>query len=374
MAAFLKYRLITIALLLLVVMGCSTTKYIPQGEYLLNKVTVKSDDEAWIYLSPKKKKANSFDGLVGLVPGAANKAGIALTGSVDLSLVNLLRQAETLNLRWKAPGNSNQLLQTGFEIPYFMGWPIGLTSAFDLYRKDSSYISTDWSLGIQVALELQNRLGFFVRQKASNVLLQTPDPSLSDVKVNLYGLSWDWVNLDNPINPGRGFSIRSKLGVGNKSTGKSDQNSGTSIYWENLSEADFFLPLSKFVVMNLSANGGYMKGGQTYDNEKFKIGGIYSLRGFEEEGILADGYLIGTLELRYLFGRNSNVHLFADRGKIWYPGTESEIIINPFGFGLGVSLETRAGIILLDYALGASKGIPVNIRQGKIHLGIKSLF
>ena len=45
MAAFFKYRLVTIVLLLLVVMGCSTTKYIPQGEYLLNKVTVKADDD-----------------------------------------------------------------------------------------------------------------------------------------------------------------------------------------------------------------------------------------------------------------------------------------------------------------------------------------
>ena len=45
MAALFKYRFTAIVALLLAIAGCSTTKYIPEGEYLLNKVTVKADDE-----------------------------------------------------------------------------------------------------------------------------------------------------------------------------------------------------------------------------------------------------------------------------------------------------------------------------------------
>ena len=63
------------------------------------------EDKAWVYLSPKKKMANSFDGLIGLVPGGIDGNGLSLTGSLDLQLSNLIKQAETFSVRWKAPGN-----------------------------------------------------------------------------------------------------------------------------------------------------------------------------------------------------------------------------------------------------------------------------
>jgi len=46
MAAFNRYRPILIILVLLFITGCRTAKYIPEGSYLLNKVTVKADNEA----------------------------------------------------------------------------------------------------------------------------------------------------------------------------------------------------------------------------------------------------------------------------------------------------------------------------------------
>ncbi len=361
----------------------SEKKIIRAGKQLNNSEIIRmtrplevgfTDDKAWIYISPKRKMANSFDGVIGLVPGAANRAGLALTGSLDVRLSNLLRQAEALNIRWKAPGNQNQQLKAGFEIPYLLGWPIGITSSLDLLRKDSSYLSTDWTFGFQVAFRLQNRVGFYIRQKASNILLQTPNPLLSDVGVKMYGLNWNWQQLENPLNPRKGFMISTDLGVGSKRLGRSESADGTSVYWEGRSDADCFIPLGKFLVLNIGGQGGYLQGGQVYDNERFRTGGIYSLRGFDEESILADSFVLGTLELRYLFSRNSNFHLFMDGGRWWSKISDLSRKGTPIGFGAGVALETRAGILLLDYALGVSEDIPLSIRNGKIHLGIKSLF
>ncbi len=45
MTAFFKYRLFLIILVSLFMVGCQTTKYIPEGKYLLDKVTVKSNDD-----------------------------------------------------------------------------------------------------------------------------------------------------------------------------------------------------------------------------------------------------------------------------------------------------------------------------------------
>ncbi len=333
-----------------------------------------NDDKAWIFLGARKKTANSFDGIVGLVPGAANSRGFALTGSLDLLLSNLLKQAETFSIRWKAPGNQNQRFQAALDVPYFIGWPVGFSSSMEIFRKDSSYLNTSWSFGIQASIQNNNRIGFYYKEKASNVLLRIPSANLSDVKVKLYGLAWSLDKLQNPLNPTKGIYINTDFGVGSKISSNSENVEESNVYWEANAVSDFFIPIAKTWVFHLGARGAYLNGGQVYENEKFKIGGLHSLRGFEEESILADAYLIGTFELRYLFSKNSNAHLFMDVGNLWYPGAESDIVANPRGFGIGVSLETRAGILLLDYALGASQDIPVNIRQSKIHLGIKSLF
>ncbi len=332
-----------------------------------------NEGKAWVYLGAKKKVSNSFDGIVGISPGASNERGFALTGSLDLVLSNLAKQAETLSILWKAPGNQNQRFQAGLNVPYFLGWPLGFSSSMEIFRKDSSYLNTNWSFGINASLQNQNTVGCFYKEKTSNIILTRPISTLSDVKVKLYGISWIMDRLKNPVNPTRGIFINAYLGVGNKSS----QDIGdeyTNVYMEGEGMSDFFIPITKAWVFHLGARGAYLNGGQVYENEKFKLGGLHSLRGFDEESLLSDAYLIGTFELRYLFSKNSNVHLFLDAGSLWSTDSDSYTLDKPKGFGLGVTLETRAGILLLDYAFGVSEDVPLNIRLGKIHLGIKSLF
>jgi hypothetical protein len=42
--------------------------------------------------------------------------------------------------------------------------------------------------------------------------------------------------------------------------------------------------------------------------------------------------------------------------------------------GLGLRLETRAGLLDIAYAVGKRDGQPLDLRQSKIHFGIVSLF
>ncbi len=57
---------------------------------------------------------------------------------------------------------------------------------------------------------------------------------------------------------------------------------------------------------------GFIENENLFTNELFRIGGLKTLRGFDEESLTASAYSIFTLEFRYLFDINSYFHVFFD--------------------------------------------------------------
>lgn len=106
-----------------------------------------------------------------------------------------------------------------------------------------------------------------------------------------------------------------------------------------------------------------------FQNEMFRIGGIHSLRGFDELSISASTFGIATAEYRFLLDQNSNIYVFYDRA--YYEQAEAETFFadRPYGFGAGIAFETRAGIFSVNYALGSQQNNPILFRSAKIHFG-----
>ena len=106
-----------------------------------------------------------------------------------------------------------------------------------------------------------------------------------------------------------------------------------------------------------------------YNSELFRIGGNRRLRGFDEESILASWYNILTVEWRFLFGNNSYAYVFGDVAYMQNKSIDSNYDDWPFGFGVGIALETKVGIFGLSYALGARQGNPILFQNSKLHFG-----
>jgi hypothetical protein len=95
------------------------------------------------------------------------------------------------------------------------------------------------------------------------------------------------------------------------------------------------------------------------------------LRGFDEESQYLSQYAIATLEYRYLIGQNSNFFAFTDGG--W--GRQTKQLTNTYlGTGLGLSFETKAGILNLIWAIGKRDDTEFNLRQSKLHFGFANYF
>ena len=128
----------------------------------------------------------------------------------------------------------------------------------------------------------------------------------------------------------------------------------------------------------MGIQGGYIYNSSDstiFENELFRIGGLNTLRGFDEESIFASGYSIVTLEFRYLLEQNSYLYVFTNDA--WYENKSSSASIRediPYGFGAGISFETNAGIFSINYALGAQNGQTPLLKSAKIHFGFVNIF
>jgi hemolysin activation/secretion protein len=80
------------------------------------------------------------------------------------------------------------------------------------------------------------------------------------------------------------------------------------------------------------------------------------------------------LEWRYLLEQNSYAYLFWNGAYYENRSVNKFIHDTPYGFGLGLSFETKAGIFSLNYAIGKQFNNPIDIRAAKVHFGLISFF
>jgi hemolysin activation/secretion protein len=128
------------------------------------------------------------------------------------------------------------------------------------------------------------------------------------------------------------------------------------------------------MVIKIGYSGGYISGNNLFLNELFQLGGFKLLRGFDEQSIYANQYHVGTIELRFLLGRNSYFYIFNDDAFIQsqYAGITRKD--SPVSLGGGITLENKSGIFNVAIGLGKHSGENFQFRQAKIHFGYTAYF
>ena len=135
-----------------------------------------------------------------------------------------------------------------------------------------------------------------------------------------------------------------------------------------------YFPMGKQGTFKTAFNGGTILSDNIFKNELFQVGGYKLLRGFDEESQYVSQYAVITLEYRYLIGLNSFFFGFIDGGWASNNSRNAKYTHTYFGTGLGLALETKAGIFNLAWAVGKRDDTPFNLRQSKIHFGFVNYF
>jgi outer membrane protein assembly factor BamA len=346
------------------------------------------DNEAKLILYLDKKRASQFDGILGIAPNDDVDGKLLLTGDIKLKLLNAFNRGELIDFNWRKLEAQSQDLKFHFNFPFLFNTPFGIDYKLHLYKKDTSYLNLSNKLGIQVLFNGYNHVMAFYENQMSNLLstegleFATTLPEYADINTSLYGLGMDFSRLNYRYNPRKGFRFELMGAIGSKKI-KKNANVNQELYdsiplsstlYSLQLDAAGFIPLFRNSALMVRNQSGFLENENLFENELFRIGGLKTLRGFDEESLTASIYTILTLEFRYLFDLNSYFNIFFD-GAYYEQNTNSGYFNDtPYGIGAGVNFETRAGIFSLSYAMGSRDGQPLQFKAAKVHFGLTARF
>ncbi|MFI5130074.1 MAG: POTRA domain-containing protein [Chitinophagales bacterium] len=375
-----------------------------QEEYPAKLVWLGTGSILEMYL--KQNRSSQVNVLVGFLPNndqlASNK--ILITGEANIKLRNAFGNGETVGLNWQQLQVKSPRLNIVYQHPYLFHSPFGIDFAFDMLRKDSSYVNINLQLGVQYVLNVHQSGQVFLHRFQTilngintNYIIQNHQlPDAADVSSTNFGIDYELNNTNYRLNPSRGNEFHIVTSAGSKKVKKNNlitdlKDPGDpgfdfdSLYDTiKLNTYQFrirgtvakFFPLGKQNRSTIKAaiNGGLFLSGNIFKNELFQIGGYKLLRGFDEESQYLSQFAIATLEYRYLVDQNSYFYLLSDGG--WGRNNSENLKANYsyIGVGVGLALERKIGVFNIAWAVGKRNDTEFNLRQSKIHFGFVNYF
>lgn len=345
-------------------------------------------NKATIVLNIDKRNANQFSGVVGIMPNNDKSDEFLITGDVKLRLQNLLRRGELLSIQWQRLQTATQNLKVDAYYPYLFNTPLGIEAKFNFYRIDTSFYTINLQASALYMLRGTDHLKLFYNFNTTRKILDENGVStienINNIDVHYYGIGFQFERTDFRLNPRKGFNAYFSGAIGNKiflSSPATDTinpsdftNTNNQLQMLFTGHLEYYIPFAKRFTVKLGGRGGYIFNNNLYANDLLRIGGLSSLRGFDEESIYTNLYGIGTAEIRFLFDERSYVNAFSDAG---YYQTRTRSGFNDtyvISFGAGITFDTKIGIFTFNYALGSQKDLPIEFRRSKIHFGYVNYF
>ena len=333
----------------------------------------------------RDRRINVFDGVVGLIPNQNQPNSMLLTGDINLQLYHLGGKGRDIALQWQRPNFQSQNLNLSAKESYLFGSPLSFQLDFSLLKQDTSFVNRSVSFEFGYSISESGKIRFFNKRQAGDLIggfgSAESLPAYLDYRWNSYGFGVNWNWLDDPIFTRKGSKIQAEFSVGNKNLIENTAIPGEA--YQGLDKSSTQLQakfqLEKHVFLNslwgmwLRMNTGMLKNENLFLNELSRLGGLKSLRGFNEMYFFADRYALFTMEQRLFFGKGSYLMAFGDLGIINNPFISPRKDL-PRSFGLGINLDTDGGLFSFVFGMGKSAFQPVSISQARIHFGYLARF
>lgn len=361
-----------------------------------------SADKNTLTLFLDEKNANRADAVVGFLPNNTQLGGkLLVTGDVKLNLVNGLNRGEQININWQNLQYKSPRLMLDINLPYMFGTVFGISSKFNYIKNDTSFRSVMGELGVQYMFGNYNFLRAYYNSNTSRLLnvdlnqLQATRalPVNIDFNTKTFGLALAQANLNNRLNPSKGFSTNLEFGAAIKNIIRNntieeaydaqllkpfaylyDTLKAKTFRYTAIGQFTYYFKLSKSFVLKTNYSGGIVLNERLFKNELFQIGGYKILRGFDEASLFVDKYSILTLEPHYNISRSSYLLLLADAGVVNLPFASNGKNKTAYAIGTGINLETKNGMFSLIYAISNNLSNNFVLKNGKIHFGYVSTF
>ena len=341
---------------------------------------------ARVYLLLDERPSNQFDAIVGILPNAnADQTGVQFTGEVTINLRNIKGGGKQVGLQWRKTDALSQLLDAQYVHPNFFGTPLELAGTFNLYKQTDAFTIIRPRLQVTYPTARAGRVSFFAEQRGSFIEAVRDTsvlPANLDSQFNSYGVGYAWNSLDDLFFPHRGYLFNAQGAVGTKTISINSELRPKlyegiplrSTQYSLAVRAERYLPVKRAGVLLLRLRGEGLFSPRLFPNDLFRLGGLNSLRGFNENQFYTSSYAVATAEFRQFIGPDSYVFLFADQAYLRHDVANDRYADQPTGVGAGLSFRTAAGLFQFVYSIGQAKRQPFELKSSKIHFGLTSRF
>lgn len=340
-----------------------------------------SNGKAIVYLKAKARKSDQVEGIFGFLPKV--DGGSTVTGYLKLDLNNLFQSGKALFLDWNRFSPESQSLDLRYGHPFLLGSSVSVGFDLSILRQDSLFTKRRFGFDLQVPIASSIQIGLRLQTAASDIQANEPDLTNGlDYRLTEYRPFLRWGNAREVFTYGNTFGLNLSVGVADKKFRRNtlfpDAVYDTLQFRTTNLQVDFMSQFQQLIFKQGALFSkfeiGILQGDQLVRNEFYRVGGLRSLRGFNENDFFVSGLIKWQLEYRQYFAQQSYLLAFYDVATIdqFDSDFKDAILLNAFGGGM--ALDTNNGNFRLIFALGSSKTSPLDVRNTKIHFGYSITF
>jgi outer membrane protein assembly factor BamA len=323
-------------------------------------------DSSVTYLYINKRKANAFEGFIGFSSNPeTNKLNI--NGNIDLKLINNLNSGEELYIKYQSTENDQKKIHLRTVIPYIFNTPFSIEGQFDIFKKDSSFTNNTQALQLKYSISKNINIGTGMRFNTSNSLTDN-STSAFDYKKTSYLLNF---THQTPNKTTSIFSTKTKTLLELSLTKRKTTENSTNQQNVFLS-SEYIFQINRTNSFYIKTENNYLISPTVFDNEELYIGGINSIRGYQENSIPSTQYSVLNTEYRIEINKALYTHTVIDYAITQNNSTQKND--NLFGFGLGFGLKSNNSILRFIIANRKNKEETIRFSESKIHLSLSTLF
>lgn len=322
-----------------------------------------------LLLRVTERPSNEFTGVVGYIPPKGLQEGY-FTGEINLKLLNISGTGRQLFIYWSRVNQYSQELNLKYFEPWILNTNFFGEIEFEQVLRDTLVVIRQFDLGIgrRITKSADIQMGI-----TSQRTIPTPGGremlGLYSIKSTMGKVEFNTDRRDSPLNPTMGFQLRLKGMLGSRI----DEEAGNNRQYQGEFDGEFNYPIVEQLVANFQGHfkGKWLSGKKLSYSDQFWFGGANSLRGYAEDFFRGSEIGWASFELRWLIGDFNRIYLFVDQGYYRSNNDYSRSkTFFPRSFGIGLRLDSRIGIVGIDYGLGKGD----TFTTAKIHIYLENRF
>ncbi|MBD3287996.1 BamA/TamA family outer membrane protein [candidate division KSB1 bacterium] len=345
------------------------------------RIILNSQGKGELIIEVEEGNMNNVDGVAGYNPASQNNQSGYFTGLIDISLANLMGTGRQIDAFWEKKDRKSQQLRFRYLEPWILGQPLHIGVSFQQLIQDTSFIKRNWTFDINYDFSenvvLFTNLG---REEISPDSLGRVIWNLSESRSLLVNLGIRYDTRDDLINPRTGLFYQTTVEFSRKkivqpAPGSLQESEPQSSFDRKrlAMDMELLLPLFKWQVISLALHGRQITSDEAEIpiSDLFRFGGSRTLRGYREDELWGEKIAWFNAEYRYLLSQRSRAFVFLDGGY----HTRTTITSGKqegynLGYGIGFRIDTRLGLIGLDYGLSEGR----SLSNGLVHVRLVNKF